>query len=390
MNTPIVRQRHLALIIIVVGLVVAAVAGTGAVSSAAAPDGPTAGPPGAPSVQAVTQSVLVARSAEGRDSLWVLSPSTGAPTAAGVLPGIAASVAVSPDGENVAYLPRGGTPRVWVGYGPLAPRTVSLTGAGVRRVDSFTWIDGRRLVVAGATARKAGPERDRLYLVDLVARTTSPFRKLWGTEPYVAPGGARLVYVRLTVVKPGTAANQHTPTIRESVRTVRLSGGTGRTVISETYRLFADHRSFAHPQLSRSGKWLLTSTTGSDVSVTYDVREGSGGYSLLSAYTGALSSQAGWDAAGRTAFGGTPDMSHMQEACVWVSDPTAGTLTRTPLGLLPGLMVTDLAWSESGDLVAGARDWGTASRASHVIVLPGSLGGKNDLGRGRLPVWVTP
>ena len=390
MNTPIVRQRHLALIIIVVGLVVAAMAGTGAVSSAAAPDGPTAGPPGAPSVQAVTQSVLVARSAEGRDSLWVLSPSTGAPTAAGVLPGIAASVAVSPDGENVAYLPRGGTPRVWVGYGPLAPRTVSLTGAGVRRVDSFTWIDGRRLVVAGATARKAGPERDRLYLVDLVARTTAPFRKLQGTEPYVAPGGAKLVYVRLTVLKPATKANQYSATVRESLREVRLSGGKGRTVTSETYRLAAERRSFARPQLSRNGKWLLTAATGSDISVTYSLCDASGGSPLLSVYTGALASQAGWDAAGRTAFGGMPDMSHTDEACVWVYQPDVGRLTRTPLGLLPRLMVTDLAWSADGDLVAGARDWGTASRASHVIVLPGSLGGRNDLGRGRLPVWVTP
>ncbi|HQJ27336.1 MAG TPA: hypothetical protein PKZ80_08915 [Thermoleophilia bacterium] len=124
--------------------------------------------------------------------------------------------------------------------------------------------------------------------------------------------------------------------------------------------------------------------------MTYSLCDASGGSPLLSVYTGALASQAGWDAAGRTAFGGMPDMSHTDEACVWVYQPDVGRLTRTPLGLLPRLMVTDLAWSADGDLVAGARDWGTASRASHVIVLPGSLGGKNDLGRGRLPVWVTP
>ena len=68
------------------------------------------------------ESVLVVRSAGDHDALWLLSPVDGTPTAAGELPGKAGSVAVSPDGANVAYLPANGGPRVWIGYGPLARR----------------------------------------------------------------------------------------------------------------------------------------------------------------------------------------------------------------------------------------------------------------------------
>ena len=68
-------------------------------------------------------------------------PSTARRPAAGDLPGFAGAVAVSPDGQNVAYLPENGAPRVWIGFGPLAPRTISLAGAGVKRAYSFCWID---------------------------------------------------------------------------------------------------------------------------------------------------------------------------------------------------------------------------------------------------------
>ena len=130
----------------------------------------------------------------------------------------------------------------------------------------------------------------------MATETTRSFRGLRGTEPYAVPAVGKVVYVRLAVVKPGTAANQHTPTIRESLKVVRVCpGGGGRTIVAETYKLFADHRSFAQPQLSSDGQWLLTATTGSDVSVTYTVRE-AGGFPLLTLFTAALDTQAGWDA----------------------------------------------------------------------------------------------
>ena len=55
--------------------------------------------------RAATESVLVVRRAVDHDALWLLSPADGTPTAAGDLPGFAWSAAVSPDGQNVAYLP---------------------------------------------------------------------------------------------------------------------------------------------------------------------------------------------------------------------------------------------------------------------------------------------
>jgi len=339
--------------------------------------------------QAPTGSVLVVRRSGDHDALWRLSPVDGTPTAAGVLRGRVGSVAVSPDGQNVAYLPADGAPRVWVGYGPLAPRTISLAPAGLKRVDSFTWISGDRLLVAGVKRASADSSQDRLYVVNVATGKTSAFRDLRGVEPSYAPGIGTVTYVRLTVVKPGTPANQNTPTIAESLRSVRLAGsGTGRTLLSERYRLFAEHRSFSHPRLSSGGDWLLTGQTGSDVSVTYTVREGRWGNPLLSVFTAALQAEAGWDAAGqRTAFAGTVPKDQGQ-ACVWAFDPATGAMARTPVGLLPKLMVNDLAWSASGDLVAGASDWGVSPQRRHVLVLPGDLTSVNDLGSGRLPVWV--
>ena len=71
---------------------------------------------------ASTESVLVVRRAVDHDALWLLSPAGGTPTAAGDLPGFAGSVAVSPDGQNVAYLPENLAPRVWIGTGRSARR----------------------------------------------------------------------------------------------------------------------------------------------------------------------------------------------------------------------------------------------------------------------------
>lgn len=375
MAEPIVHPRRLA-----IAMLVACALSTALIAWVVQPAEAAKGIPG--------QSVLVVRSAGDHDALWLLSPADGTPTAAGELPGRAGAVAVSPGGLSVAYLPANGSPRVWIGFGPLGPKTVSLASAGVRRADSLTWIDDHRLLVSGATKAKASYTQDGLYVVNVTTGKAASFRGLRGVEPYGVPARGRVVYTKLTVVKPGTAANQHSPTVRESLRSVRLSGGTGRTVLSQTYTLWADHRSFTHPKLSSDGKWLISGTTGSDVSVTYTVREGDG-LPLFTVFTAALDVTAGWDASGRAAFGGTPHWG-MDQSCVWVSEPGKGTLACTPDGLLPSVMVTDLAWSADGTLVAGAVDWNTRPRTRRVYVLPGDLATATDLGRGRLPVWAQP
>ena len=385
MTSSVARRSRLALAAfaaaVLVGALLALWSGPPARASSALSTTPAAGAP-------VAEAVLVARSAGSHDALWLLSPADGTPSAAGELSGKAGTVAVSPDRTNVAYLPVSGGPRVWIAYGALGPKTISLTSAGVRRVDSLTWVDDHRLLVSGVTRATADYYQDRLFLVNAATGKARSFRDLRGTEPYAVPALGEVVYVRLDVVRPGTAANQRTPTIRENLRMLRLSGGTGRTIASETYRLFADHRAFAHPQLSRDGEWLLTAATGSDPSVTFAVREAAGGFPFLTLFAFSLDAQAGWDASGRTAFAGTPSAMTMDEACVWVVDTAKGTVTRTPAGLLPDLMVAGLDWSAAGDLVAGALSWGVSPQTRHVIVIPGDLGSATDLGTGHLPVWV--
>jgi hypothetical protein len=341
--------------------------------------------------QAPGSLVLAARGASGHDTLWLLPPAGGSATAAGVLPGLAGAVAVAPDGQNVAYLPRSGAPHVWIGYGPLAPRNISLTAAGVRKVDSLTWITNAKLLVSGVkTGNYVDPYKDRLFVVNASTGKVSAFRDLRGTEPSAAPGIGKVAYVTLTELEPGTSRNGHSPLVKESLRVLRLDGhGGGRTVSSERYRIFAAYRAMSQPKLSPSGKWVLTGSTGSDVQVTYALRDMEMGIPFLSVFAPALQAEAGWDASGgRTAFAGTPAPLVQGEACVWVYDTATGTLTRTPGGLLPDLMVSSLAWSPGGDLVAGAWDWGVSSSTNHVVVVAGDLASATDLGKGRLPVWV--
>ena len=52
------------------------------------------------------------------------------------------------------------------------------------------------------------------------------------------------------------------------------------------------------------------------------------------------------------------------------------------------MMITDLAWSVGGDLVAGGLSWNISPQRRHVFTLPGDLTTATDLGTGRLPVWV--
>ena len=153
MATSVVRPRRLmftglAACVLAAGLLVVS---QGPSARASSPVAATAGGRGA-----AVASVLVVRRAVDHDALWLLSPVDGTPTAAGDLPGFAGAVAVSPDGQNVAYLPEKGAARVWIGFGPLAPRSISLAGVGVKRADSFCWIDANRLLVSGVTKATAG------------------------------------------------------------------------------------------------------------------------------------------------------------------------------------------------------------------------------------------
>ena len=333
---------------------------------------------------AATESVLVVRRAVDHDALWLLSPVDGTPTAAGDLPGFAGSVAVSPDGQNVAYLPENTAPRVWIGYGPLGPKTISLTSAGVKRVDSFCWIDAARLLVAGVTSRRASLRLDRLYVVNAATGRVRSFRGLYGAEPSFAPAARKVAYVKFSVVSPVPDPNGSWPTIRESMKLLSLDhAGAGRTVWTEDNLAFAEYRALSQPKVSTDATWYLTCQTGSDVRVTYDIRD-RWGYTELSVFTPALQAHAGWDVSGRrTAFAGIVGIDD-QSPCVWIHDVASGSLTRSASGVVPPSMIASLAWSASGQLVANAIGAG----ARHNYVLPEDLTSVNDLGSGRLPVWV--
>jgi hypothetical protein len=401
MGAPIVRHRRLILTVLAAAClaVVALGAASSAAAGAASPFAATAGTAplsatpssGSAAPAAAAESVLVVRRAVDHDALWLLSPADGTPTAAGDLPGFAWSAAVSPDGQNVAYLPENEAPRVWIGYGPLAPRTISLAGAGVKRIDSFCWIDGGRLLVAGVTSKSARIRADRLYLVNAATGKVRSFRDLQGAEPSFAATARKVAYLKFSVVSPVPDPNGSWPTVRESLKVLSLDHpGAGRTVWTEDNLAFAEYRVLFEPQVSADGGWFLTKQTGSDVRVTYDIRDRYG-YPQVSVFTPALVAGAGWDATGRrTAFAGVTDDIGDVVGCVWVYDVDAGSLTRTARGLVPSAMIASLAWSASGQLVANSyvRDGGSTTR--HNLVLPGDLSTCTDLGRGRLPVWVTP
>lgn len=337
--------------------------------------------------QAAAESVLVVRHASGHDTLWLVSPVDGSATAAGELPGRAGTASVSPAG-SVAYLPENGAPRIWIGYGPLAPRTVSLSGAGVRRVDAFTWVDGDRLLVSGVKKGQANPYRDRLFLVDLTSGKTRAFRDLSGAEPSAAPAVGKVAYVRFKLV---SAATRTKPAVyRESLKVLSVDrGGAGRTVWTDEYELPADHRAFSRPQIAPHGDWFLTGETGSDVRVTYAVRD-SDGMPLLTVFTPAVQAGAGWDAAGaRTAFAGSLTDPGDGNACVWVYDVVSGALTRSPQGLLPEQMIGDVAWSPSGLLALGGFVATGSPAVRHVYVLSAAdLATVKTVAAGELPVWV--
>jgi hypothetical protein len=342
----------------------------------------------APAVkQAGAESVLVVRHASGRDTLWLVSPVDGTATAAGELPGRAGAAAVSPDG-SVAYLPENGAPEIWVGWGPLAPLHASLSSAGVRRIDALTWVDTNRLLVSGVKTGRADPYHDRLFLVDVSTGKTRAFRNLRGAEPSAAPAAGKAAYVAFKLV---SAATRTKPAVyRESLKVLSISsGGAGRTVWSDQYSLPADHRALSRPQIAPRADWFLTGETGSDVRVTYAVRDADG-MPTLTVYTPAVQAGAGWDAAGaRTAFAGALLDPGDGNACVWVYDVVSGALTRSPQGLLPEQMIGDVAWSPSGLLALGGFVATGSPAVRHVYVLSAAdLGTVKTVAAGELPVWV--
>jgi hypothetical protein len=354
------------------------------------------GPAVASGHRAAGSSVLTTRTSGGHDALWLVSPAGGSPTAAGTLPGVAGSVAVSPDGANVAYLPANGKPSIWLGYGALAPKTISLAPAGIRTTGGMTWTSADQLLVSGSASRRYYDLRKaRLYTVDVRTGSVKAFRGLVGAEPSADAASGKVAYVHFTRLDGGSASNGHTPLYRESLRLLNLNGsGAGRTLTWEQYRPMADQRAFSQPQLAPGGEWVLAGVTGSDVRVTYRLLDTSDiAMPWLTVFAPALEAAAWAPAGGSVAFGGVvPSPGMLSDSCVYVDDVTSGALTRTPAGVMPAAsagMITGVAWSDDGRIVADTMDSGSGTVREHVLVMRGDdLGTVKDLGQGHLSVWV--
>ena len=82
----------------------------------------------------------------------------------------------------------------------------------------------------------------------------------------------------------------------------------------------------------------------------------------------------------------------LSDACVYVEDVSSGALTRTPAGALSGGsagMISGMARSDDGRLVAGVLDSGAGTAREHVFVTRGDdLSTLEDVGQGHLSVWV--
>lgn len=341
-------------------------------------------------------SVVTARTDAGHDSLWLVSPAGGSATAAGTLPGVAGSAAVSPDGATVAYLPANGKPSIWLGYGALAPKTISLAAAGLNTVGAMTWISADQLLISASKSRRYFDLRAaRLYTVDVKTGGVQAFRGLVGAEPSADPASGKVAYVRFSRLDGGGAGNDRAPLYRESLKLLDLDkGGAGRTLSSAQYRLFADQRAFSQPQLAPGADWVLTGETGSDVRITYTLYDTSDiATPWLSVFAPTLQAAAWAPDGGKVAFGGvTPSAAMLSDSCVYVDDVRSGALTRTPVGVLSGAsagMITGVAWSADGRLVADALDSGEGTSSEHVLVMRGDdLSTVKDLGQGHLSVWV--
>jgi len=260
----------------------------------------------------------------------------------------------------------------------------------------MTWTSADQLLVsASAKGKYSDPHTARLYTVDVKTDSVKAFRGLAGAEPSADPASGQVAYVRFTKLDGGSSRNNHAPLYRDSLKLLDLDkGGAGRTLASAQYRLFADQRAFSQPRLAPGAQWVLAGETGSDVRITYTLYDTSDiATPWLSVFAPALQAAAWAPHGGKVAFGGVAASSDaLSDACVYVDDVTSGALTRTPAGVLSGAsagMITGVAWSDDGRLVADTLDSGTGTSNQHVLLMRGEdLSTVKDLGQGRLSVWV--
>jgi len=358
-------------------------------ASVHAPAAATPAPHALPAPQ--PSSIAVVRREAGRDALWSVAPA-GAATKLVDLSFRPARIEASPDGAKLALLRSTGGPRVFVydiAAGTL--KTLSLAPRGVRQVDAITWRSNGSLIVSGSRAATGKYAlSDRLYVVNVSTGTSAWFRKLQGTEPSVAAQASRLVYVRLTDAGP----DPHQPGTRlvsEKLLTLRLvNGSVPRGIARASYSDGFDIRRFRDPRVSPDGRSVISSTTRSDVGVTYAVRTVATGKRLFGKNTQLAGRDAtAWDAqSARVAFWGMPSLAATPVTRIYVYDLAAAKLTS--VGPYADRTATGLSWAPDGSRLAYTLSaFGNAvDRGRLWIVDPATPAAAQVLGAGGLPAWL--
>ena len=336
-------------------------------------------------------SIAVVRREAGRDALWSVAPAAGA-TKLVDLSFRPEQIEASPSGVRLALLPSTRGPRVFVydiAAGTL--RALSLSARGVKQVDAITWLSNSRLLVSGSrTAIGAYALNDRLYVLNVATGKSAWFRKLQGTEPSVAAQAPRLVYVRLSDAgrdpdQPGTRL------VSEKLLSLRLvSGATPRVIARNRYPGDVDIRAFRDPRVSPDGHSVITSTTGSDVSVTYTLRSVATGKRLFKKSTQLAGRDAtAWDAqSDRVAFWGMPSLAGTPVTRIYVYDLAAGKLTS--VGPYADRGATGLSWAPDGSRLSYTLSAFSdpVDRGRLWIVDPAAPAAAQVLGAGSLPAWL--
>jgi hypothetical protein len=355
---------------------------------------PLAAAEGAPSVTraAATGTIIVVKRAGTQDSLWSVSPAGAGATKLIDLPFRPGRMVGSPDHGKIAILPSPGRARIYV-YDVAGAKLTALSFAprGVRRIDGLTWLSSARILVSATKSSRVTkyPLTDRLYTITTTGGKPVAFRGLRGTEPSAAPGAARLLYVRLR--DGGTAADPRSRMVVEDLMSLRLAPGSKPHVVKHArYTDSLDIRRFRDPDVSPDGKYVVSSTTGSDVSVTYAVRRVASGRLVRAKNTtlGPRDRTAWSHGSSKVAFWGMPPSGNMQSAALYVYD-VASTKIRSD-GPFTKVAVTGLAWAPDDSLLAYAlRPRSGGVDKGHLWTIePGMSATPTDLGEGSLPVWV--
>ncbi len=343
----------------------------------------------------VKETILTLRTEGDHDTMYLVS-NEGTATAQGRLPGVAETVAASPDGTWVAYLPVGGKPSLWLSQDWDKVQTVDLQPAGIKTVTGLTWTTETQLLVSGTSkANNAAGYTDKLYTVDVTTGAVTPFRNLSGTEPNASSATGKIVYVKYTKLKPNPK-NPKVAHYRESLMVTTLDGlGAGFALDEDEYYLTSDYRAFAAPQIAPGGYWLAYGTTGSDVSVTYTIIYlDTQGYVPWTTIWMPTPLAIAWaPSSPLLALGGAAVGPGDMDAGMYFIDPDAGATARTPRDLFTKASmewVMDMDWALDGKLVVDGlpKDFDTSGETHVLLIDSTDLKTLTDLGAGHLSVWV--